>query len=199
MPIMSITEIPAMLFSEKAGWTRVDRSHLSHRWFLKSLVLPMSLLPPLLFAYGELVHPGAVFPLSQPPLTPTQLLTIGLVLYLTQIAMVSFMTMVIQSLARARDHDPGYDGAYALASIAAVPLWLSSLALLVPNRGFNLAVAAAALVASIALIRHGVRPLLHIQDEKTARYVADVVTMVGVAAWIGALAVAEGLLSLLLG
>lgn len=196
---MSITEFPGMLVSEKAGWTRVDRSHLSHRWYLKSLVLPMSLLPPLLYAYGEMAHPGAVFPLSQPPLSPIQLLTMGAVLCLTEVAMVTFMAMVIQRLARARDHDPGYDGAYALAAIAPVPLWLCSLALLVPNRGFNLAVAAAALIASIALIRHGVRPLLHIADEKIAHYVANVVTMVGVAAWIGALAVAEGLLSLLLG
>lgn len=68
--------------------------------------------------------------------------------------------MVIQRLAKARYHDPGPDGAYALAAIAPVPLWLCSLALLVPSRSFNLAVAGAALVASLALIRHGVRPLL---------------------------------------
>jgi len=80
-----------------------------------------------------------------------------------------------------------------------VPLWLASLALLVPSLGFTLAVAALAWVASIALIRHGVRPLLHISDEKNAHYVSNMVTMAGITAWIGLLVVSAMILSILLG
>ncbi len=196
---MLMSHIPAMLVSEKAGWEEIDRSHFSSRWFLKSVVLPMSLLPPVLYAYAELVHPGAVFPLSVPALTPMQLTVSGVVFYVAQVLMVSYMAMLIQRMSLARDHDPGYDSAYALAAIAPLPLWLASLSLLVPSTTFVVAVGAVAWVASILLIRHGVRPLLHIADEKTGHYVANLVTGAGIAAWIGLLVVSAMILSILLG
>lgn len=196
---MLMTHIPQMLVSENTGWNEIDKSHISARWFFKSLVLPMSLLPPALYAYAELVHPGAIFPLSVPALTATQLMVIGVVFYGMQLLMVPYMAMIIQRMAKSRDHDPGYDSAYALAAIAPVPLWLASLALLVPSLAFTVVVAIAAWAASFALIRHGVRPLLQISDEKDAHYVANMVTMAGVAAWIGLLVVSAMILSMLLG
>lgn len=196
---MSIANFPGMLVSETTGWMDVDRSHLSHRWFLKSLVLPMSLLPPLMYVYAEIAHPGAVFPPTLPALSSGQLLASGIVFYLAEIALVTFMAMLIQRMALARDHDPGYDGAYALAAIAPVPLWIGSLAMFVPSLGFNMAMALAALAASIALIRHGVRPLLHVGDEKTAHYIANMVTLAGMMASVGVVLMVGFVLSLLLG
>lgn len=195
---MLMTHFPGMLVSEKTGWDEIDKSHFSARWFFKSLVLPMSLLPPALYAYAELAHPGAIFPLSVPALTALQLTVVGLVFYGMQLLMVSYMAMLIQRMSMSRDHDPGYDSAYALAAIAPVPLWLSSLALLVPSTWFTVAVVALAWVGSFALIRHGVRPLLHINDEKTAHYVANMVTMAGVAAWVVLLVLSAIILSMLL-
>ena len=196
---MLMSHIPAMLVSEKTGWEEIDRSRFSSKWFFKCLVLPMSLLPPVLYAFAELVHPGAVFPLSVPALTPMQLIVSGVVFYVAQLLMVGYMAMLIQRMSLVRDHDPGYDSAYALAAIAPVPLWLASLSLLVPSIPFVVAIGAAAWVASIMLIRHGVRPLLHIGDEKTAHYVANVVTGAGIAAWIGLLVISAMVLSMLLG
>lgn len=195
---MLMTDIPRMLVSEKTGWEDIDRSHFSHRWFFRSVVMPMSLLPPALYVYAELMHPGAIFPLSVPALSGMQLVVNAVVFYGMQLAMVGYMAMLIQRMALGRDHDPGYDGAYALAAIAPVPLWLSSLSLLVPSTGFVIAVVAVAWIASFALLRHGVRPLLHINDAKTARYIADAVTLAGVAAWIALLVVAGLLFSVLL-
>lgn len=195
---MLMTDIPRMLVSEKTGWEDIDRSHFSHRWFFRSLVMPMSLLPPALYVYAETMHPGAIFPLSVPALSGMQLLVNAIVFYGMQLAMVGYMAMLIQRMALGRDHDPGYDGAYALAAIAPVPLWLSSLSLLVPSTAFVIAAVAVAWVASIALLRHGVRPLLHVRDAKTARYIADAVTLAGVAAWIALLVVAGLLFSVLL-
>lgn len=196
---MMISDFPRMFVSEKIGWSDIDRSHFSARWFFRSLVTPMSLLPPIMYGFAETVHPGVIFPLSVPALTPMQLLITGIVFYCAQLLMVGYMGMLIQRMAQGRDHDPGYDSAYALAAIAPVPLWLASLSLLVPSRGFVLAVGIVAWVAALALIRHGVRPLLHINDEKTARYVANMVTMSGIAAWIGLLVSSAMILSLLLG
>lgn len=196
---MLMADIPKMLLSEKTGWEDIDRSHYTARWFFKSLVLPMSLLPPVLYAYAEVVHPGAIFPLSVPALTVFQLLVVGVVFYGMQVVMVAYMAMLIQRMAQGRDHDPGYDSAYALAAIAPVPLWLSSLSMLVPSLGFVIAVGVLAWIAALALIRHGVRPLLHISDEKTAHYVANMVTLGGIVAGIALLVVAATILSILLG
>jgi len=196
---MLMSHIPAMLVSEKTGWEEIDRSRFSSSWFFKCLVMPMSLLPPVLYAFAELVHPGAIFPLSVPALTPMQLVVSGVVFYVAQLLMVGYMAMLVQRMSLARDHDPGYDSAYALAAIAPLPLWLASLSLLVPSLTFVVAIGAVAWVASILLIRHGVRPLLHIADEKTAHYVANVVTGAGIAAWIALLVVSAMVLSILLG
>lgn len=196
---MSLTNYPGMLFSDTTGWTEVEGSHHDHRWFFKHVVMPMALLPPILYAYAERVHPGSIFPLSVPAHSATQLFISGLVFYAAQLGMVAYMAMLIQRMAVARDHEPGYDGAYALAAIAPIPLWFGSLAMLVPSLGFNLFVAALAMLASIALIRHGVRPLLRITDEKTAHYVANMVTIVGMFAWIGLLLLSGMILSILLG
>lgn len=196
---MLMSHIPAMLVSEKTGWEEIDRSRFSSSWFFKCLVMPMSLLPPVLYAFAELVHPGAIFPLSVPALTPMQLVVSGVVFYVAQLLMVGYMAMLVQRMSLARDHDPGYDSAYALAAIAPLPLWLASLSLLVPSLPFVVAIGAVAWVASILLIRHGVRPLLHIADEKTAHYVANVVTGAGIAAWIALLVVSAMVLSILLG
>ena len=77
---MLMSHIPGMLVSEKTGWEEIDRSRFSSRWFFKCLVMPMSLLPPVLYAFAELVHPGVVFPLSVPAMPPMQLIVSGVVL-----------------------------------------------------------------------------------------------------------------------
>ena len=195
---MLMTHIPQMLVSEKQGWDEIDRSHHPAAWFMRYLAMPMSLLPPVMYAYAELLHPGAIFPLQVPAPTVTQLVVSGIVFYGLQLAMVAYMAMLIQRMAEARDHDPGRDGAFALAAIAPVPLWLSSLALFVPSTVFAIATVAVAWFASAALIRHGVRPLLHVSDEKKAHYIANVVTMTGIAAWIGLIVAAGFVLSILL-
>jgi hypothetical protein len=196
---MLMNHLSGMFVSDKTGWEEIERSHFSTRWFFKSLVVPMSLLPPVMYTYAERVHPGAIFPLSTPPMTALQFMVVGAVFYGMQLLMVSFMAMLIQNIAADRDHDPGAESAYALAAIAPVPLWLSSLALFIPSLGVAVAAVLLAWFASAALIRHGVRPLLHIDDRKTAHHVANLSILCGIAGWIGLLVVGSMVLSLLLG
>lgn len=193
---MSVANLPGMIVSERLGWPELDRSYAAHPWMVRAWVLLMSLVAPVLYIYAETAHPGVIFSLSVPALTTGQLLTTAVVLYAIELFMVVFFAMLIQRMAMARDHDPGYDSSFALATVTATPLWLASFALLVPSRGFALAMGGLAVVASIALLWHGVRPLLHINDEKTAHYVAETVTMTGIAAWIGLLLVAVVTLSI---
>ena len=195
---MSMTNFPAMLFSENTGWDDIDHAHHSRKWFFRTLVLPLSVLPPLLYAYAERSYPGVIFPLLLPELTTGQLIVSAAAFYLAQLMMVGYLAMLIQRMALARDHDPGPDGPYGLATIAIFPFWISSLAMLVPSLGFNLVMTGAAALASVILIRHGVRPLLHIPNEKVAHEVADTATIAGIAAWIGVIVMVAMVLSILL-
>ncbi|MFZ2268241.1 MAG: YIP1 family protein [Azonexus sp.] len=196
---MSLAQFPAMLISETEGWSDIERNHPPARSLLFGLVMPLSIIPPAMYAFAEMAYPGAVFPLSVPAMTGDQLLTSGIVLFLVQLTMVSFMAMLIQRMAMAQDHDPGYENAYTLAAIAPVPLWLSSLALLVPSLTVNVLVVAAAWVASAALIRHGVRPLLKVDDARKTHYISNLVTAAGVLAWFGLLIISAALLSIVQG
>ncbi|MGE5469568.1 MAG: Yip1 family protein [Bacteroidota bacterium] len=196
---MSFAQLPAMLISETEGWSDIAHRHPSAQRLLFTLVMPMSLIPPVMYAYAERMHPGAVFPLSVPALTDMQLLVTGFVLFAVQLVMVSLMATLIRNIAVTQDHDPDYQNAYALAAIAPVPLWLSSLALFVPSLGFNVLVVAVAWAISVALIRHGVRPLLQVADTRKTHTIADLVILTGVAAWIGLMILAAALLSLLIG
>lgn len=196
---MSFAHYPAMLISETEGWTEIERSHPGVRPLLFGLVMPLSLIPPAMYAYAERAYPGAVFPLSVPAMTGGQLFATGIVLFVVQLAMVSFMAMLIQRMAISQDHDPGYENSYTLAAIAPVPLWLSSLALFVPSLAINVLIVALAWVASAALIRHGVRPLLKVEDAQKTHYISNLVTATGLVAWFGLMIVSAALLSILSG
>lgn len=195
---MSPASLPKMFLSEREGWSDIVRLHPSViKWFA-SLVVPLSVVPPLMYAYAEVMYPGVIFPLTRPALTTGDLFVTGVVFFVVELAMVFFMAMLIQEIADSMDVEVPYEDAYALAAIAPVPLWLAALALFVPSLWFNVALVALAWVGSAALIRHGVRPLLHIGDEQKAHYVANLVTVGGVGAWISLMIVAAVLLSLFL-
>lgn len=196
---MSFAHFPAMLISETEGWSDIERTHPHVRSLFFGLVMPLSIIPPAMYAFAERVHPGAVFPLSVPAMTGGELLTSGIVLFIVQLVMVSFMAMLIQRMAMNQDHDPGFESAYTLAAIAPVPLWLSSLALFIPSLAVNLLVVAVAWVASVALIRHGVRPMLKINDARKAHFISNLVTVAGVMAWVGLMIISAAVLSVLHG
>lgn len=195
---MSPASFPRMLFSEREGWTDIVQVHPSVRKLLRFLVIPMSLVPPLMYLFAQLAYPGRIFPISRPEPSLATLLTNGIVFFGVELAMVAFMAMVIRQIADGQGFRVPHENAYALAAIAPVPLWLAALALFVPSLGFNLVVLALAWVGSVALIRHGVPPLLGIQEPKKARYVANLITLSGIIAWFSLLIVAAGILSFLL-
>lgn len=196
---MTIPSLPKMFVSETEGWNDVLKVHPSVSKIFWSLVVPMSLLPPLMYAYAGLGHPGAVLPQTEPPMSGGAAMLVGGVFFLIELATVAFMAMAIRQIGNAHGLATPYENAYALAAIAPVPLWLSSLALFIPSLWANVAVVAVAWVGSVALIRHGVRPLLGVADGNEAHAMANRVTMVGVAAWITLMVVMALLMSVFLG
>lgn len=196
---MSIASLPKMFVSETEGWADVKKVHPSVSKLFWFLVVPLSVLPPLMYAYAGLAHPGAVLPQTEPPMTGGSALLVGGAFFLIELATVGFMAMMVRQIGSAHGLDTPYENAYALAAIAPVPLWLSSLALAIPSLWINAAVVAVAWIGSVALIRHGVRPLLGVGDADEAHAMANRVTMAGVTAWVVLMVVLSLLMSVFLG
>lgn len=196
---MSLVSLPKMFVSDTEGWSDLARIHPSLRKVFASYVVPMSLLPPLMHAYAQLVAPGGVFPVLAPKLSVGEALAVGGVFFLIEIAAVALMANYIQQMAEGQSVTTDYPTAYTLAAIAPSPLWVASLALLVPSLWFNVAVVAVAWVATVALIRHGVRPILRVQGDAVARKLAEEITVAGVLMWIALLLVMALMLGLLVG
>jgi hypothetical protein len=188
-----------MLVSESVGWPELSRIHPSVARLFAFLVVPLSLVPPLMYAYAEVAAPGAVLPLVEPPLQWEELAVVGIVFFAIELADVALMASYIQQLGELADVHPDYSTAYVLAAVAPTPLWLSALGLFVPSLWFNVLLVIAAWSCSVALIRNGVRPLFGIADEHKAMRFADAVTAAGVVVWIGMLLLFMMLLGMLLG
>ncbi|MBS1190323.1 MAG: hypothetical protein H6R10_2115 [Rhodocyclaceae bacterium] len=195
---MSPASLPRMLISERDGWSDIARVHPSVKELFRSLVVPLSLIPPVMYVFAQRVYPGRIFALARPEPGFLALVVNGLVFFGIELAMVFFMALVIRQIVEGQNLRVPHENAYALAAIAPVPLWLAPFALFIPSLGANLLILAVAWVGSVALIRHGVRPLLGIEDSRKASYVANLITLSGVIAWFSLLIVAAGVLSFFL-
>ncbi len=196
---MSITSLPRMLLSETDGWRDVVGMHPSVKKMLLSFVMPMSLIPAAMYVYAEVLYPGGVFPLLEPTLSVREAAVVGGLFFLAEVAMVFLMAVFIQQVAESLGVAVSYEHAFTLAAIAPTPLWLSSLALFVPSMWVNALAVVLAWFACVALIRHGVHPLIGLQESVKVHRMANVLTFIGVAAWL-ALTIALGfLLSFVLG
>ncbi|MBL8470291.1 MAG: DUF1282 family protein [Rhodocyclaceae bacterium] len=196
---MTPASLPRMFYSEGEGWKDLARAHPGVAKMTLFLVAPMSLLPPLMNAYSQIVHPGRVTPLVEPALGGGELLLVGAVFFAIELAMVALMAVYIQRLGESVGVSPSYEEAYALAAVAPVPLWLASLALFVPNLAFNVLAVAVAWVGSVALIRHAVRPLFKVQDLGRAHHMSNSITFAGVGVWLCLMAVLLMVLGMLMG
>lgn len=196
---MSLADLPHMLISESRGWQDIDRKHPSVIRMLLAVAAPLSLLPPLMYLYASTTAPGAVFPALAPALGMGEALIVGGIFFAVELAMVFMMADVIRQIAQGSDAQPTYAQSFSLAAIAPVPLWLTSLMLFIPSMTFNVLMLAIAWLGTAALIRHGVRTLLHVDDADAAHHISNRITFAGVAAWIGLMVVMSLVLSLVLG
>lgn len=176
---MKILSLPKMAFSSSEGWPEIATIHPAIIKVFFYLVLPFSLLPPaMLYLSGTYYGDEIVSGYGSKPWE-----MISILFFLVE--MTTFMTMgwLIKQIAKSHQVDVDYHDAYVLAGITPVPLWLSSLGLLVPSLAFNMVVSVSALGASCALIYHGIYALCHLHEEVTAASITQAVIGAGLAAW----------------
>ncbi len=190
---MDVMQFPRMVVSSREGWDLVARARPPMDWLFRRLVLPMSLLPPLMIllasgGVGERVFPEAGF---------GNWLIAAVLFFVVEHFSVPIMANSIRQASMAKDGSSRLQDAYAVAAIAPVPLWLSSLAVVFGSAWFVVLVGVVALGASAMLIRHGVDRLLGIEEQVEASEVAMQVTSFGVLTWLVLLAVAASAVMLL--
>lgn len=178
--VMNLMQTPKMIVSFHEGWDELIKIHPSIARLFALVVLPLSLLPPAMIylagsSYGEAFVPGV---------TPEQWHRAAGAFFVAELLTVPAMAWLIHFVVKMNNVVADYHECFTLASIAPVPLWLSSLALFVPNLFANVVVGGLALFCSFGLIYHGVSALFRMREDVGAFQVASVLSGAGLLAWL---------------
>jgi hypothetical protein len=187
------------LFMRSCGGKSEGKPEPSVPKLLLLYVVPLSLLPPLMYVYSQLVHPGIILPRLEPALGTTEALLVGAAFFMVELLAVALMAMFIQQMGEAVNMVPSYAEAYALAATAPTPLWLATLGLILPSLWVNLGFLVLAWFACVGLIRRGVQTLFMPYDDSRTHKLANTLTLIGAATWFALLLFLVLLLSIMIG
>lgn len=177
MNLISLSKLP---FSTAQGWPELEKIHPELLKVFAFIVLPLSLLPPAMLYYAGTHYPESFLKGSAGDAWGD----IAVVFFLAE--MLTFMGMgwLIKQVADSNRLKIDRHDAYLLAAIAPIPLWLSSLGLLVPSLAFNAALSLVALGLSCGIIYHGIEGLCHTREDITAGAIVQTVIGAGLIAWV---------------
>jgi len=177
---MSILHLHKLFVSSPEGWDEFVRTRPSALRLFALLVLPFSLIPPLMLEYAG-QHYGAILF----PDTTGQAWSIAALFFLfAELVTVPLMAWGIKAVAHSRGITSHYGDAFALAAIAAIPLWLSSLALFSSQVGVIIGLVVLGLAVSVLLVFRGIQRILRVEQELVAFEIAHIVTALGLIAWV---------------
>ena len=151
---MNMSLILGLPFSIKS-WSQLQQKNLSIPMLAWLLVVPLSFVPPVLMYYAGTHYDDSFLP----GFADKDWRFITTTLFLAELLTFFVMGWLIHSVLEGHKLSVSYHDAYLVAAIASLPLWLSSLALLVPVLLFNVLVVALALVVSTALVYRGCKAL----------------------------------------
>lgn len=177
---MNLLQMPNMIVSFHEGWDDLINLHPSISRLFALVVFPLSLLPPAMIYwaggnYGDAFVPGV---------SPQQWHTAAGIFFLAELLTVPSMAWLMHLASRANNAAADFRACFTLAAIAPIPLWLSSLVLLVPNLVVVVLVGGLALLCSLGLTYRGAYALLHMHEDVRALQMATVITGAGLLAWL---------------
>jgi hypothetical protein len=177
---MSILHIHKLFVSSPEGWEAFASMQTSALKLFVFLVVPFSLLPPLMLEYAG-QHVGA----AMYPDIPGQAWSIAALFFLiAELVTVPLMGSAIKSVANSKGIKSDYHDAFKLAAISPVPLWLSSLVLFSDQIALIMAMITLGVAGSVVLILRGVKSILKVEEGLIAFDIAYTVTGLSVIAWV---------------
>ena len=152
---MTMTQLLSLPFSANGVWRELKGMNLSIPFLAWVIVVPMSFLPPVMLYYAG-THYGDSFING---FAEKEWGLITTILFLAELLTFFVMGWLIKAVLDGHQLKIEYPDAYLLAAIAPLPLWLSSLALLVPALAVSVIAVFAGMLLSCALIYQGGRSL----------------------------------------
>lgn len=188
---MSVLQLHKLFLDAPDAWLELSRTRPSAQRLFLMLVLPVSLIPPLMLEYAG-HHVG---PLLFPHAPAQAWTTAALVFLLAELATVPFMAWAIRSIAESKGIASDYRDAFMLAAIAPVPMWLSSLVLFSEQLPLIALMLALGVAGWVVLVFRGVKSVLRVEESLIAIDIAYTVTALGLITWV--VAIMLGLVPLL--
>jgi hypothetical protein len=174
---MNVASIRQANHPAGSAWSELGKDRSAPAGSLAWLVLPLSLLPPAVLAYAAAGHPL----LQTAAAAPWE--RIAVAFFVAEIVAFAGMGWLIRTLGARYKIDVGWRDAYLLAAVCPVPMWLSSLGLLVDNMGITLAIGLAGMWLSEALAFRRTHALGRGRGEPEATGFASSVVGAGLVAW----------------
>lgn len=176
---MHFTHMLQIPFSSGSGWDELRSRRPSIVALVLFIVLPMSLIPPIMLYYAG-THYGDAF---IPGFGDKSWRFITTIFFLAELLTFAVMGWLIHEVAATHHPRISLHDSYLLAALAPIPLWLSSLGLLIPNLAVNMFISLAALAASCLLVYHGLQGLKLIREDVEAMSVTYIIMAACVIAW----------------
>lgn len=157
---MNLTRIPALLLSPRSGWQALMKNPPTTTRTFVNVALPFTLLPPAMIMLAANTVGAAHFPAVEAGMWEL----VALVFLAAELLSVFLMAWAVDAAVRSKGGKRDMHGAFLVAAIAPLPLWISSLGLLHSSLVVAGGLPLLGLAASAVLIRHGVRSVLHMQE-----------------------------------
>jgi hypothetical protein len=183
MTLHALSRLPV---SADDGWPDLIRMRPSLLAIFALVVLPLSLVPPLML-YWAGTHQPEMFP---PEWRAKPWAEVAVTFFVAELVTLAAMGWLIRRVARGYGLEVDYHDTYLLASITPVPMWLSALGLLVPTLLFSAVLATAGLVLSCAILYHGIQAYCRTREDVAAAGLVRTVLGLGFAAWCALMAIA---------
>lgn len=176
---MTLTDWPKMFVSDHGGWDFLGTVRPPAMKLFAYLVVPLSLLAALMIVYAG----NRYGPLLFGTVSPSEWKLSAVVFFFAELITVPVMAWAIRDVAEKRGAKPTYNDAFLIATVAPIPLWLASLSLFVAEPLLIGLTTAAAMLASISLIYHGVNNILRVDDHVESTSITFVTIFLGITAW----------------
>ncbi len=160
-------------------WDAFTHSHMSVLTLFLLYAVPMSVIPPVMIYYAGVTYGGGLLP----AVSAVQLQIIGILLFLTELAMTFVVAYLIRRMGEVIDIKPAFEDAYKLAVVVPTPLWLAPLFLFIPSFMVNLTAVSAALMLSGILIFYSVPSILKVEEKGHAILLSGSILSAGLVVW----------------
>ena len=177
MGLLNYTKMP---FSFRAGWDEVSAVHPSVLKTFLLLVLPFSLIPPATLLYAGSHHASAYLMDA----TFSRWQQVALVFLIAELLTVPLMGWIIRNIAAVHKLSVDFKDTFLLAAIIGVPMWLSSLGLLIPNLWAMIGIVVLGFLAGVSLLYHGTYSILKMDEQIEAQSMSFAAFSVGAIVWV---------------